>query len=170
MSPLIIAIISTLISSIALAGVAISLLLQSRQLRISQLQAANSAQLELIKMALDNPSMASEVLGVPDSDLYAKQVFLNWHIKYLELGYEINAISATGVRQAAEHILATQTALEWWSWNRQLYLGDTTTRRTKQFFAIIDAEFQHLKTASASSASPTNPQSTTDETAGSASS
>jgi Family of unknown function (DUF6082) len=54
-----ISIIATLISSVAPAGVAVSLLLQARQLRASQLQALRELHTELIKMGMDHPILRS---------------------------------------------------------------------------------------------------------------
>jgi hypothetical protein len=160
-----IAVISIVISSVALAGVAVSLLFQARQLKVSQLQATWAAQLELMKMALDNPAVATNALGIADPEIYTSQVFLNWHIKYLELGYEIKAISALGVREAAKELFGGQFARDWWSWNRQSYeSATTTTQRTKQFFTIIDAEYQRLKTTPISSNSRSRHEGAIDET------
>lgn len=94
--------------------------------------------------------MATATLGISDPDLFVKQTFLNWHIKYLELSYEINVISASAVRQVAKQLFEAQTPREWWLWNRQTYESDTMTRRTKQFFAIVDGEFQRLNVRSTS--------------------
>lgn len=96
-------------------------------------------------MALDNPAMASVALGISDPDLYVKQVFLNWQLKYLELAYEINAVSAEAIRRNAAILFEAETPREWWSWSRQSYEDDTISRRAKQFFAIVDGEFQRLR-------------------------
>jgi hypothetical protein len=98
-----------------------------------------------MKMALDNPAMASAALGVADQDLYVKQVFLNWHLKYLELAYEINVVSAETIRRGAANLFEAETPREWWSWSRQTYEDETISRRAKQFFAIVDGEFQRLR-------------------------
>ena len=139
---LLIAVISALISSIALVGVAISLLLQARQVKISRLQAVRAAQLELMKMALDNPAMAADALGISDPDLYVKQVFLNWHIMYLQLGFEVDVFSPGVIQQTAAGLFEGRAAREWWEWNRRSYGTSPMPRRVKQFFEIVDEEFQ----------------------------
>jgi Family of unknown function (DUF6082) len=98
-----------------------------------------------MKMALDNPGMASAALGISDSDLYVKQVFLNWHFKYLELAYEIDTLSAETVRQVAASLFEAEAPRDWWSWSRHDYEDATISRRSKQFFAIVDAEFQRTR-------------------------
>jgi hypothetical protein len=57
---MLIAIVSTLISSVALLGVAISLFLQARQLRASQIQTARASQMELMRSALEHPDLVAE--------------------------------------------------------------------------------------------------------------
>ncbi|MEU9479526.1 DUF6082 family protein [Streptomyces sp. NPDC048191] len=70
-----IAIISELISSIALIGVFITLLLESRQLRTSQLQASRVIQAELTRLAMDYPDIASAMgFGISSED-YRKYAF-----------------------------------------------------------------------------------------------
>ena len=68
-----IAIISTLISSIALVGVAVSLVLQARQLRASQIQASRATQVELIKVSIDSRELISDIFN-QDSGDYLKSV------------------------------------------------------------------------------------------------
>jgi hypothetical protein len=147
-----IAIISTLVSSVALAGVAVSLLFQSRQLRVAQLQAVRGAQLELMRMALDNPVLAGEIAGVVDPGLLARQVFMNWNINYLELGFQVGVISASSLRMNAAMLFESKMVRDWWESDRATYVEAKISRRTKFFFSIVDGEFQRLHQAEAASA------------------
>lgn len=151
---LIIAVVSTLISAVALAGVVLSLLLQSRQVRISQLQTARFAQLELMKMGLDHPGMAAAALGQPDAELYSKQIFFNWHIRYLELAFDIKAVSEETVRAGAAELFEVELVREWWSWNRVYYQRLSASRRVRKFFTIVDSEFQRISQPAASQPDP----------------
>ena len=139
---MIIALISTLISSVALVGVVISLLLQNRQLRTSQLEASRAAQSSLIQMGLANPTLAAEALGFPDGDWLAKGAFVNWQVKYWEMSYLIRAMSAKSVQAQAARLFASRFPCEWWSKARESYRDDATTKREREFFAILDAEFE----------------------------
>jgi len=150
---MIIAIISTLISSIALTGVAVSLLLQARQLRASQIQASRSAQVELIKMAVDNRELISQLFGSqPES--YLKDVFINWLFKYLELGYSVKVISAKSVQIQALRLFEFDYPHEWWARAREVYSVEATTKRERQFFAIIDKTFGQAARRNQSGGSP----------------
>jgi hypothetical protein len=141
---MLIAIISTLISSVALAGVALSLLLQARQLRTNQIQVARTAHLELIKMTLSDPSMAAETLAIEDSEAYAKEVYLNWNLHYFWLSYGINQLSEPVLRNNARELFRAEFPRKWWSWSSKDW-ELATSRRDREFFTIVDSEFQRAK-------------------------
>lgn len=139
---MIIALVSTLISSIALVGVVISLLQQNRQLRISQLEASRAAQSALIQMSLNNSSLAAEAFGFPDGEWFAKAALTNWQVKYWEMSYLIKAMSADSVRGQAAELFISEFPRLWWSRFRELYQADAKTKREREFFSIIDTEFE----------------------------
>jgi hypothetical protein len=157
-----IAIISTLISSIALIGVAVSLLLQARQLRASQVQASRAAQVELVKMAVDNREVISDIFG-DEPATYLKGVFINWFFKYLELSYSMKAISAKSVHLQVIRLFTVSYPYEWWIKTREIYEIEATTKREREFFAIIDGAFRQAarqresSSDSSSKGSPTTP-------------
>src|SRR5436189_297531 len=116
-----IAILSTLISSVALLCIAISLLLQARQLRTNQVQVTRAAQQEVIRFSLENPSLATEVMGVADPETYTKHVYLNWYFSYLSMSYDIKTMSKPNLRLLLERPFAVQVSREWWAMARQSY-------------------------------------------------
>src|SRR5690348_16194856 len=91
------ALLSTLISSLALVGVVVSLLLQARLLRTTQLQAARTAQLELIRLAIEHPALSRKGMSPTEKYASAQRAFFNWRVKYLELGYSLKVISLHSV-------------------------------------------------------------------------
>jgi hypothetical protein len=139
---MLIAVVSTLISSIALIGVAIGLLLQARQVRASQLQAHNTAQLELIKLAVENPAIAGELSGATDLDAFLKRVYLNWHFSFLSMSYEIRTISDPSLRVTVKRTFTSEFARAWWAYAGPIYQVGATSRRKKKFYVIVDEEFQ----------------------------
>lgn len=84
---MLIAELSTLISSIALIGVAVSLYLQGRQLRASQIQITAAGQIELMRLALDYPVAAAPLIGGQVSELASQYVALNWQFTHLRTTY-----------------------------------------------------------------------------------
>ena len=137
-----IAIISTFISSVALVGVAISLLLQARQLRAAQLQVSRAAQSDLIAMALTNSQLVSEALGEPDPNSFAKSVYINWRFKYMELSYSVGALSATAVSNQAAMMFDAEFPRHWWAVAREHYRLEAATKSEQEFVAIVDEAFR----------------------------
>jgi Family of unknown function (DUF6082) len=106
-------IISTLLSSIALIGVALSLLLQARQLRTNRLQASRAAQIDLIKLSMDNPEVTSAALGWADLDAYVKSNLMTWNLKNMEMSYANRVLSAAGVHIEASLLFNAEFPREW---------------------------------------------------------
>jgi Family of unknown function (DUF6082) len=151
-----IAIISLIISCVALGGVAAGLMLQARQVRVSQIQTVRSAQLELIKLALEYPIMASAAAGVSDPDLFSQASYLNWQMKYFEMGYETGYFSDSAVRRIAVILFEVEIPRNWWAGGREMWASQCPTKRARQFFALVDAEFQRYNSPDSSSAALDN--------------
>ena len=150
---MIIAIISTLISSIALAAVALSLLLQARQLRVSQLQSARSAQFEFIRMQFDKPELTTAVFG---DQLSMEGVLANWYMKYLELSYSLKAASGNSVLLQAELLFSGQYFREWWERAREVYQAEANGKSEREFWTIIDKAFQDARQRDLAAATSTD--------------
>jgi len=140
---MVIALLSVLISSIALVGIATSLLLQARQLRASQVQASAASQVQLMKFALDNTASAMALIGDEDPEIFAKEVVLNWHISHLLMSYNNKTLSEAHLRRLMRGLFAAEDSRSWWARVRPSYDDDATSRRERRFFSIVDAEFQH---------------------------
>ena len=138
---MIIAIISTLISSIALAGVAASLFLQARQLRVSQLQASRAAHFEYIRLLLDRPELATNIFAEqfrPESSV------LNWYLKYFELSYLMRAASRDSVLIQITEMFAANYPYEWWKIARPIYETEASSmsKMERDFFTIVNEAFE----------------------------
>src|SRR6516165_8769363 len=110
-----VALISTLISSIFLAGVVVTPFLESRQLRTSQIQASRVLNGEIIRLAMDYPSIA-EVMGLGiSSDDYPKYAFLGLLVDSWEIGYSLETMSAKAVQVQARTMFNSDDAPTWWA-------------------------------------------------------
>jgi Family of unknown function (DUF6082) len=138
----VIAVISTLISSIALLGVAASLLLQARQLRASQLQAARSAQFDFVRVQFERPELAAAVFG---DKFPLESALANWYMKYLELSYLLKAASRDSILVQATLLFSGKYFLEWWETAQKIYQSEATGKLEKEFLDIIDQAFQDAK-------------------------
>lgn len=147
-----IAILSTLISSIALVGVVISLLLQARQLRASRVEAAHNSQIDMIKFAIENPSLVAEMEGVPNDEALVKDVVRNWYITNLWMSYDIGTVSKVGLQERVAIIFSVDEARKWWERAARGYELSAVSKREKEFFIIVNGECQRLNQLHASSA------------------
>jgi Family of unknown function (DUF6082) len=144
------AVLSTLISSVASVGVAVSLLLQARQLRANQIQIAHASQLELMKLGLSNPSIIANLgfsVGADDADTFVKYIYLNWFVTHLSMSYDVKTVSNTHLRRLAEELFVTYDSRKWWTSVRSSYDDGATSRRQREFFAVVDGAFQRAESA-----------------------
>jgi HAMP domain-containing protein len=125
MPEVLLAVVSMLLSSIALIGAAVSLALQGRQLRANQVQVAHSSQLELMKIGLENPAVIAEI-GLAGT----------------------SPLSKPHLQRLAREIFAAKPARGWWTLARESYHSDVTSRRQRVFFDVVDEEFQQAALAS----------------------
>ncbi len=137
---MIIAVISALISSIALVGVVASLLLQARQLRASQLQASRSTQFDLVKLLLDRPELAETILG----DASPNDMIVNSYLKYFELSYLMRVASRESVQHQLTGLFTASYPREWWATHRETYKieAESAGKLELDFFTISDEAFR----------------------------
>jgi hypothetical protein len=152
---MLISIIATFISSIALAGVAVSLILQARQLRTSQIQAVRSLQIELIKIGLNDPLLGTSISpGVEPSEA-PKAALLNLTLMVWRVGYSLNTFSKGVISYNARGIFKSEYSRTWWEIAHESYEINASTKRDKEFVALINAEFQNAVHANRSNVSTT---------------
>jgi hypothetical protein len=134
---------SALLSGFAVVGVAVSLLMQVRQMRISQVQAARMMHLELMRTLTADPTLratSTSAVGVSRSR-WRRNIYTNLFFKYLEMGYQIGHISEESLRQhfAAQFQLAH--AREFWRRNGDTFRVDADSRATIRFLNIVQEEY-----------------------------
>jgi hypothetical protein len=152
---MLIAVVSTLISSVALLGVAVSLVIQARQLRASQTQAARASQMELMRLSIEQPNLVAEALGAEDHDALVKDVVRNWYIGHLSTSYDLRTLTRSHLRRLVRDLFAVQESRTWWEMARSSYSDDATSKRQREFFASVDEEFERVaRAAEAPAASP----------------
>lgn len=139
---MLIAELSTLISSIALIGVAVSLYLQSRQLRASQIQITAASQIELMRLALDYPAATAPLMGGRVSESAGQYVALNWQFTHLRTTYVTRTSSDKYIHFVVRHVFENDIARDWWAFAGPSYIESSMTRREKHFAAIVNEEYQ----------------------------
>jgi hypothetical protein len=122
--------------------------LQARQLRSAQIQSTAASQIELIKFGLDYPAIAGELIGVDNPNDFTKEVALNWHMSHLETSYLNRTVSEKHLRNTVALLFSTDFARGWWEREGESYDDAATSRREREFYAIVNAEFERSKLAS----------------------
>lgn len=137
--------LSTLIGAVALGGVAASLLIQARELRLSRAQAFRESQLELIRMSLENMPVALEFSAeFPSEEEFRKAVYCNWRMRHLELGYVTGEMSKASLETYLRMVARSQSARQWWS-KAGPFWGVTAKRgRASQFVALANRAFDEV--------------------------
>jgi hypothetical protein len=137
--------ISALLSAVALCVLAGSTVVQASQTRINQLHSARSFQLELLRMALDNPDYR-ETLGVDLSKLGTQQwrhhAYLNLWMMYLQMNFLTGATDEQGARRfLSAEFFNGPLGLEFWKRARAAFEGESSTRQQRRFFRVVDEEY-----------------------------
>jgi Family of unknown function (DUF6082) len=125
------------------------LILQSRQLKASQLQLAREMHLELIKFGIENPTLAATVN--PDIDItdYPSRSYINFLVTFWETGYLLRTISKANVAIRAADLLGSEFARTWWEATaRDHRRVQARTKIEKEFFTIIDDAFNDVMQSS----------------------
>jgi len=143
----ILSIVATIISSVALVGVAAGLILQNRQLRANQIQIVREMHLELMKIGIDNPALSTSIYeGIPPEE-FSRHSLLNFLMKFWETGYSLRTISRNSVLLQATGLFASENARAWWVLVRNAYQTEAGTRLEKEFFKIVDSAFNEAAQA-----------------------
>ncbi len=135
-----IALVSTVISSVALVGVAFGLILQARQLQASRIQALRVSHAELVRMAVDYPVLSDDVRW-PDADARRKAVLLNWQFEHFELCFVSGQLSEDALRWHCSRYFVAPFPLVWWSEAREIWDKESVRRRERRFFEVVDREY-----------------------------
>ena len=134
-------VISELISSVALLGVVITLLVESRQLRTSQIQASRALHVELTRLTIAYPAIASVAGPEIDRDDYQKDAFLRLLLETWELDYELKTVSAKAIQSQVRAMFKSDYVRTWWSTVASGVWHEAAVAKShEEFFALVDGE------------------------------
>jgi hypothetical protein len=129
---------SAVLTGVGLCGIAVSLLMQWRQNRITQVYSIRQRQFELVKLALDNPRYlyveGPAVASDPHSEL---KVYANLLVGHWAMSWDLGVTNEQLLRASAARLFSTSAAREWWTTWGHSYL---TSRRRRRFFNILTFE------------------------------
>jgi hypothetical protein len=135
---------SALLAGLATGGVAVSLLLQTRQLQVGQIQGMRNMQLELMRMLLDDPILASVSPKSHDipREQWRQEIYLNLLFKYLEMGYATNYVGEDGVRSHLREQFDVKSARLYWERAGPLWEQNATSKHRRRFFELVEVEYR----------------------------
>jgi hypothetical protein len=152
--------ISASASSLALAGVAISLLYQARAGHTAREQAIRSLQQQLIKMQMDDPTLMT-AMGAPwglpipaESARIRDHLYIHMWATFWAGNYAVGELNAAAVRGVASvELFSSLTGRTYWANVRERILS-TSEGKYLRFARIVDDEYQKVIASNAPVASP----------------
>jgi hypothetical protein len=136
---------SAILAVLALAGVAVSLLLQQREAKAAREQALRGLHVDLLRMALDEDAFLEcwGNIGVSEDRLWHRQhIYLNLVVSHWQLMWEIGAMNEAHLRLAAAQIFGGPLGRRFWAEVRTPRPAVEIGRRASRFHAIIEDEYQ----------------------------
>jgi uncharacterized membrane protein len=139
--------VSAMLSSLALVGVIVSLLFQSRDNQNAREQTTRTLQFELLRMAMEDPALmtaggAPWDLDIPsDSSSIRQFLYVQIWTSFLGGNYTIGELPESAVRHIASHeLFRSEAGRNYWAAVGQVQIANSRGRR-KQFFHILDNEY-----------------------------
>lgn len=156
---------SAMLSVFALLGVAVSLILQSRENRAAREQARRALHFELLKMAMDDPFYL-RVWGPfapDDTDEYREHMYANLIISHWQMDWNVGTLDEKHLREVSAVFFRGEIGYRFWSNIRAIRLkAEGGRRRHRRFFHILDQEWQAATPAEPAREAPgTTPASAT---------
>jgi hypothetical protein len=141
----VLSIVATIISSVALIGVAVGLILQGRQLKANQIQVMREMHLELMRVGINNPIVSASVYEGTSPEDFPRDSLINLSLKFLETGYSLKAITTRSVALQAARLFESEYVRAWWTNGmRDIFEAEAGAKSEKEFFTIVDSAFQDV--------------------------
>jgi Family of unknown function (DUF6082) len=141
-------VIATIISSVALIGIAVGLLLQNRQLRTNKIQVMREMHLELMRIGMENPALSASVYEDTNAADFPKSSLLNLILKFWQTGYTLKTITKASVTLQTTRLFGSEYArTSWGKWLQDIYRTEAGTKSEREFFALVDTAYQNVMLA-----------------------
>lgn len=135
---------SAIVSALALAGVAGSLIVQNRQARAEQVQGIRSYYLELVRLELDDMALYQPVWGdtdITDPHERKRHVYADLMMNYAWMGFEIGTIREPLLRDMLAGMFTGEAGRHYWSRARPSWIASSSGSRIgRRFLAIVGEE------------------------------
>jgi hypothetical protein len=131
--------VGPIVSSLAFCAIALSLLLQWRQNRMTLLFSNRQLHLDLIKLALaDREFLYVDGSVVADDPDAVRKVYANLLVGHWATAWDLRTLDVANLRSGAARLFESELAREWWQASGSSY---SSSRRRRRFVEIIDDEY-----------------------------
>jgi Family of unknown function (DUF6082) len=157
---LVVSVIALATSALSVLAVLISLNLQRNQTRISQLQQARSNQLELFRLAYEHADLQQgwgDFLDVPYPE-WRVRTYMNLVFNYMHASFVLGEITPAQLRRQLDGRFRTSLSLEYWRIAAPHFRSNVSGRRSRQFYQIVQAQYQKEAAVAAESAAGNAPE------------
>src|SRR6266480_1461980 len=136
---------SALLTSLALIGVAGSIILQAREINASRDQSSREHHAHLVEMSLEDPVYQRAWGADPSqfgSDGFRQRAYINLIVSHWERDYKVNGIAEHTLRGNIAQLFKGEAARQWWAETGFIRRASAANRREKRFCRIVDEEFR----------------------------
>lgn len=151
--------VSAIIAAIALLGVVVSLVIQSREAKAARNNAQRAYHVDLLRMAMDDPRYMecwgpylTENFDAERQYTYVNLIVTQWHSEY-EIGEMTDAL----LRATAASVFASLPGRQYWEASGSFWRDNYSGRRARRFFHLLDEVYHEaLKNPPSSPPNPVN--------------
>ena len=137
--------ISALISGIALAGIAISLFLQSRELNLMREQIFRDYHFDLVRFSIENPSFISSWGYAPSAGLSLEDIrrvgYTNMIVSFWSSSYLTGHLDESELRRNCSQMFQGEVGRSYWEDSRKGWHESGNSRRSRRFARIVEEEY-----------------------------
>lgn len=143
---------STLISATALAGVAVSLLLQGRQTRAAEALSMRQEHRELVRLAIDDPGL-QPCWGGTGASRHTGDSYTNLIVSFWWASYDIGFRGDADMRGVLRTFFEGEQPRRWWDeygrdrWMLSRTSGRFRNGRYRRFVRFVEDEYQRAVAA-----------------------
>jgi hypothetical protein len=137
---------SAILSAVALIGISLSLVVQTRQAKAERIRIVRERHMELLRIMLDDPDLYTPVTGAqasPGVDI-RQQLFATMWMNYSRMGFQMGVLSEKGLREETlRDVFRGEPMRTWWTNARQYWMRyPDHSRPDRQFARITDEEYR----------------------------
>jgi hypothetical protein len=142
---------SALLSALALTGIALSLTLQAREIRIARNDSGRNHHFRLMEMAMTNPELLECWGSLKTIEWHhdlRQRLYLNLMISYWEMSYEVGDLSDDMVKELVQFdLFSTQLGIDFWAETRESRLAMANSSSKRSFWKIVDRGYSTTQTS-----------------------